>query len=69
MNHLLEEKLHIVKSEVQAWCFEMVYICHSCKREVTPEGLKTLPGVKCPYCGGRILYKVRPPVVKRVKGV
>jgi DNA-directed RNA polymerase subunit P len=47
----------------------MVYICHSCHKEVTPEGLKTLPGVKCPYCGGRILYKIRPPVVKRVKGV
>ncbi|MCK5152267.1 MAG: DNA-directed RNA polymerase subunit P [Candidatus Thorarchaeota archaeon] len=47
----------------------MVYVCHTCKTEVTPEGLKTLPGVKCPYCGGRILYKIRPPVVKRVKGV
>ncbi|MHA1636767.1 MAG: DNA-directed RNA polymerase subunit P [Candidatus Thorarchaeota archaeon] len=47
----------------------MVYVCHSCKREVTTEGLKTLPGVKCPYCGGRVLYKIRPPVVKRVKGV
>lgn len=47
----------------------MVYICHTCSKEVTPEGLKTLPGVKCPYCGGRILYKIRPPVVKRVKGV
>ncbi|TFF91798.1 DNA-directed RNA polymerase subunit P [Candidatus Thorarchaeota archaeon] len=45
----------------------MVYICHNCKHEVTPEDLKTLPGVKCPFCGGRILYKVRPPVVKRVK--
>jgi DNA-directed RNA polymerase subunit P len=49
--------------------FKMPYICHQCKREVTSEGLKTLPGVKCPYCGGRILYKTRPPVVKRVKGV
>ena len=38
----------------------MVYICHSCKREVTADGLKTLPGVKCPYCGGRILYKIPP---------
>ncbi|NHJ13724.1 MAG: DNA-directed RNA polymerase subunit P [Candidatus Thorarchaeota archaeon] len=47
----------------------MVYVCHTCSREVTPEGLKTLPGVKCPYCGGRILYKIRPPVVKRVKGI
>ncbi|TFG12884.1 hypothetical protein EU537_07920 [Candidatus Thorarchaeota archaeon] len=69
IDDLLEEKLHIVKPEVQPWCSELVYICHACKREVTPEGLKTLPGVKCPYCGGRILYKVRPPVVKRVKGV
>jgi DNA-directed RNA polymerase subunit P len=49
--------------------FKVPYICHQCKREVTSEGLKTLPGVKCPYCGGRILYKTRPPVVKRVKGV
>ncbi|MFW9954977.1 MAG: DNA-directed RNA polymerase subunit P [Candidatus Thorarchaeota archaeon] len=47
----------------------MVYVCHACKTVVTPEGLKTLPGVKCPFCGGRILYKIRPPVVKRVKGV
>ncbi|MHA2352526.1 MAG: Rpo12/RPC10 RNA polymerase subunit family protein [Candidatus Thorarchaeota archaeon] len=47
----------------------MVYVCHKCHKEVTAEGLKTLPGVKCPYCGGRILYKIRPPVVKRVKGV
>ncbi|MHA2188231.1 MAG: DNA-directed RNA polymerase subunit P [Candidatus Thorarchaeota archaeon] len=47
----------------------MVYVCHTGRREGTPEGLKTLPGVKCPYCGGRILYKIRPPVVKRVKGV
>ena len=74
---LPEEKLHIAiillekeqntakKNEV----LSMVYVCHTCKREVTPEGLKTLPGVKCPYCGGRVLYKIRPPVVKRVKGV
>ncbi|MGM0687780.1 MAG: DNA-directed RNA polymerase subunit P [Promethearchaeia archaeon] len=47
----------------------MVYVCRKCRKEVTTEGLETLPGVKCPYCGSRILYKVRPPVVKRVKGV
>ncbi len=47
----------------------MTYVCHFCHSEVTKEGLKQLPGVKCPHCGGRILYKIRPPVVKRVKGV
>ena len=59
---------HIVL-KLRLLVFEVPYICHQCKREVTSEGLKTLPGVKCPYCGGRILYKTRPPVVKRVKGV
>jgi len=53
--------------ESERW-HTVVYTCHNCHREVTPDGLRTLPGVKCPYCGGRILYKVRPPVVKRVKG-
>ncbi|MHA1741511.1 MAG: Rpo12/RPC10 RNA polymerase subunit family protein [Candidatus Thorarchaeota archaeon] len=51
------------------WWSSMTYICHFCHAEVTKEGLKALPGVKCPHCGGRILYKIRPPVVKRVKGV
>ncbi len=61
-------KLHMCNSKSeQTRRVTMVYICHNCKHEVTPEDLKTLPGVKCPFCGGRILYKVRPPVVKRVK--
>ncbi|MHA1835838.1 MAG: DNA-directed RNA polymerase subunit P, partial [Candidatus Odinarchaeia archaeon] len=28
--------------------------------------LKALPGVKCPYCGHRKLYKSRPPVIKKI---
>ncbi|MEM2109954.1 MAG: DNA-directed RNA polymerase subunit P [Candidatus Odinarchaeota archaeon] len=44
----------------------MSYICGSCKKEVTIENLKTMPGIKCPYCGYRILYKVRPPIVKKI---
>ncbi|MHA1237973.1 MAG: DNA-directed RNA polymerase subunit P [Candidatus Odinarchaeia archaeon] len=45
----------------------MSYRCGQCGGEVTSEELKTLPGVKCPYCGYRILYKTRPPIVKKVK--
>ncbi|MHA1409116.1 MAG: DNA-directed RNA polymerase subunit P [Candidatus Odinarchaeia archaeon] len=45
----------------------MMYVCSECKKEVTLEGLKTLPGIKCPYCGSRILYKSRPPIVKKIK--
>ncbi|MFX0067694.1 MAG: DNA-directed RNA polymerase subunit P [Promethearchaeota archaeon] len=45
----------------------MPYICGNCRREITVEGLKSLPGVKCPHCGHRILYKSRPPIVKKVK--
>ncbi len=25
------------------------------------------PEIKCPFCGYRVLRKIRPPVVKRVK--
>jgi DNA-directed RNA polymerase subunit RPC12/RpoP len=46
----------------------MIYVCGECKKEVTFEGLETLPGIKCPYCGNRTLYKSRPPVVKKMRG-
>ncbi len=47
----------------------MVYVCASkdCNREVTQENLNQLPGIKCPHCGYRILFKKRPQVIKRVK--
>lgn len=47
------------------------YICANkhCKAIVTPESLNQLPGIKCPACGYRILYKKRPPVIKRVKAI
>ena len=44
----------------------MIYICGRCKKEISYEDLKVLPGVKCPYCGYRILYKSRPPVIKKI---
>ena len=46
-----------------------MYICGNpfCMREVTRDMLNTLPGVKCPHCGYRILYKKRPPILKPIK--
>ncbi len=41
------------------------YACLFCKREIKPEEIKKR--VRCPYCGGRIIYKKRPPILKHVK--
>ncbi|NVM30853.1 MAG: DNA-directed RNA polymerase subunit P [Candidatus Helarchaeota archaeon] len=43
------------------------YRCGRCGKEVTKKGLESLPGVKCPHCGFRILYKQRPPIVQKLK--
>ncbi len=46
----------------------MVYICanRNCQKKVTQKALRQLPGIKCPHCGYRILYKKRPPVIKKI---
>jgi len=44
-----------------------MYECAGCGKEVKSTDLGQLPGIKCPNCGYRILYKRRPPVVKKVK--
>ncbi|WP_456474212.1 DNA-directed RNA polymerase subunit P [Candidatus Pyrohabitans sp.] len=41
-----------------------MYRCGGCQREV--ELAKDDP-VRCPFCGYKILFKIRPGVVKRVK--
>ena len=43
----------------------MEYICYSCSKEVTDEDITKR--IRCPYCGGKILFKKRPEVVKKVK--
>ncbi len=48
---------------------EIVYVCAKCGRELTPRDLALLHGVRCVYCGGRILYKTRSPRVKEVKAI
>jgi DNA-directed RNA polymerase subunit RPC12/RpoP len=46
----------------------IVYECVKCGAKVSLEELDLRGGgVKCTYCGYRVLRKVRPPVVKRVK--
>jgi DNA-directed RNA polymerase subunit P len=43
------------------------YMCSNCRKIVDMKELFSLPGVRCPYCGYRILFKVRPQVVKEIK--
>jgi len=46
----------------------IVYECVKCGAEVSLEELDLRGGgVKCTYCGYRVLRKIRPPVVKRIK--
>jgi len=45
----------------------LVYKCVKCGAKVTTDELELRGGgVKCTFCGYRILKKIRPPVVKRV---
>jgi DNA-directed RNA polymerase subunit P len=39
----------------------MAYKCSRCKRDVELEGVF---GVRCPYCGHRVLLKERSPLVR-----
>ena len=47
------------------------YVCarKECRKEIDEKKLATLPGIKCPYCGYRILYKKRPVIIKRIKAI
>ncbi|RLG52160.1 MAG: DNA-directed RNA polymerase subunit P [Thermoproteota archaeon] len=50
----------------------MSYICAKCKRTLTIEQLQASfmsPRARCVYCQSKILFKARPPVVRRVKAV
>lgn len=41
-----------------------IWVCYRCGKEVITK--EELPK-RCPYCGFRILFKKRPPIVKRLK--
>ncbi|NLI62863.1 MAG: DNA-directed RNA polymerase subunit P [Methanosarcinaceae archaeon] len=43
----------------------MTYYCIRCKREMDINYEQ--PGVRCSYCGYRLLVKKRPQTIKRIK--
>lgn len=46
----------------------LAYECVKCGAVVTLKELELRGGgVKCTYCGYRVLKKIRPPVVKRIQ--
>lgn len=45
----------------------LFYECINCGSKLTADQLAMTPEIKCPFCGYRILRKVRPPIVKHVK--
>jgi DNA-directed RNA polymerase subunit P len=44
---------------------ELTYKCANCKRQINIDD--EYFGIRCPYCGHRVLLKDRPPTVKRIK--
>ncbi len=48
----------------------VLYKCGRCGRVFDLFQLQVLaPRIRCPYCGYRVIYKVRSPVVKKVKAI
>jgi len=46
----------------------IAYECVKCGAIVASEELELRGGgIKCAYCGYRVLKKIRPPIVKRIK--
>jgi len=45
------------------------YKCGRCGREIPAIELEYMPSIKCPYCGYRVLYKVRAPGRRLIKAV
>lgn len=46
----------------------IAYECVKCGAVVSSEELDLRGGgIKCTYCGYRVLKKIRPPIVKRIK--
>lgn len=45
----------------------IIYECVRCGHRVSSEELKLYDDVRCSRCGYKVLKKIRPPIVKRVK--
>jgi len=68
----LKLKMSMLKCGVREMSEEeptgLVYECVRCGAKVSSEELELRGGgIKCTMCGYRILKKIRPPVVKRIR--
>ena len=45
----------------------IVYECVQCGMKISLEQLSITPEIKCPNCGYRVVKKLRPPIVKKIK--
>ncbi len=48
---------------------EIRYRCGRCGIEFSALDLEYMPSIKCPYCGYRVIYKVRPVGSKIVRAI
>lgn len=53
---------------VESEKFDVIYSCLRCGTTVPNTELSRLPEIKC-ICGFRVFTKIRPPIVKTVKGI
>ncbi|MEM0084405.1 MAG: DNA-directed RNA polymerase subunit P [Candidatus Methanomethylicia archaeon] len=46
----------------------MPYRCGRCGHIINDmKDFESVPGMRCPMCGYRVFYKVRSPIVKRIR--
>jgi len=57
----------VVPSSAGAHKVMKMWRCYSCSKKFSGERIRQ--GPRCPYCGGRILLKCRPEIVRKVKDV
>ncbi|MDH5816330.1 MAG: DNA-directed RNA polymerase subunit P [Candidatus Nezhaarchaeota archaeon] len=43
------------------------YKCFRCGKTFTQDEMIESLGIRCPYCDGRIMFKLPPPVVRKIK--
>ncbi len=45
------------------------YKCGKCGADIPASDIEYMPAIKCPYCGYRVLYKVRPVSRRLIKAI
>jgi DNA-directed RNA polymerase subunit P len=43
----------------------MEYICYACGKDITVDDIAKR--IRCPYCGGKVIFKKRPETSKKVR--